>query len=180
MSKVITGKVRASYVSIFTPKSINGSEPKYGISLIIPKDNQEQIDKINKAIKDAVELGISEKWGGKRPPNLKSPLRDGDTDRPDDAAYANSYFVNATSSNAPGVVDRHRQPITDPQAVYSGCYVRASITFYPYNAGGNRGIACGLNNVQFWEDGESLGGRVSAEKDFNDGNDDENDDELPF
>lgn len=178
MSKVITGKVRASYVNIFTPKSINNSDPKYSISLIIPKDDALTLPQIRKAIENAVQQGIEEKWGGKRPPNMKNPLRDGDVERPDDPAYAGSYFVNCTSATAPGVVDRHRQPITNPADVYSGCYVRASVTFYPFNAGGNRGIAAGLNNVQFWEDGEPLGGRVSAERDFQDG--DEDDEEMPF
>ena len=93
-------------------------------------------------------------------------VRDGDIDRPDDPNYANAYFVNANSNERPGVVDRRRVPITDPLEVYSGCYVRASITFYPFNTNGNRGIACGLQNIQKWCDGEPLNGRVRAEDEF--------------
>ena len=68
-TKVITGKVRASFVHIFEPQSINGSEPKYSCSLIIPKSDTETIGKIKAAIEEAKQSGVS-KWGGKMPPNL--------------------------------------------------------------------------------------------------------------
>ena len=164
-NKVITGKVRASFVHIFEPKSVNGSDPKYSCSFIIPKSDTETIGKIKAAIEEAKQEGVP-KWGGKVPPNLKTPLRDGDVDRPDDSNYADSYFVNANSNEKPGVVDRKRVPITDPLEVYSGCFVRASLSMYPFNTNGNRGIACGLQNVQKWCDGEPLNGRVRAEDEF--------------
>jgi hypothetical protein len=56
--------------------------------------------------------------------------------------------------------------IIDPSEFYSGCFGRASVTFYPYNASGSKGIACGLNNIQKLEDGERLGGGSSAATDF--------------
>ena len=121
---------------------------------------------IKAAIDEAIQNGISGKWGGKRPPNLKLPLRDGDVDREEDEAYQDAYFVNATSLEKPGVVDRKRIPITDPLGVYSGCYVRASVNFYPFNVNGNKGVAAGLGNVQFWSDGEPLTSRVRAEDEF--------------
>ena len=175
-TKVITGKCRASFVHIFEPQSINGSEPKFSCSLIISKSDTETIGKIREAIEEAKQNGVS-KWGGKIPPNLKLPLRDGDIDRPDDPAYADSYFINASSQEKPGIVDRKRVPITDPLAVYSGCYIRASINFYPFNTNGSRGVAAGLANIQFWADGEPLNGRVRAEDEF-DTLDEEDDDFL--
>ncbi|MBU5439891.1 DUF2815 family protein [Tissierella sp. MSJ-40] len=165
MTKVITGKVRMSYANVFEPKSINGSDPKYSVSLIIPKDDKATIDKIKSAIEVAKQEGIS-KLGGKIPANLKTPLRDGDIDKPDDEAYANSYFVNANSTIRPGIVDENLQQIIDTTEFYSGCYGRASIVFYAYNANGSKGIACGLQNLQKLEDGEPLGGRSRAEDDF--------------
>ena len=165
-TKVITGKSRASFVHLFEPHSTNGSDPKYSVSLIIPKSDEETIGRIQGAIEEAVQAGIANKWGGKRPPNLKLPLRDGDEERPDDPAYADSYFINANSVERPGIVDRKRVPITDPTAIYSGCFIRASINFYPFNTNGNRGVGAGLGNVQFWEDGEPLNGRVRAEDEF--------------
>ena len=164
-TKVITGKVRASFVHIFEPQSVNGSDPRYSCSFIIPKSDTETIGKIREAVEQARQDGVT-KWGGKIPPNLKLPLRDGDIDRPDDPNYAGAWFINANSNERPGVVDRRRVPITDPLEVYSGCYVRASITFYPFNTNGNRGIACGLQNIQKWCDGEPLNGRVRAEDEF--------------
>ena len=176
-TKVITGKVRASFVHVFEPAAINGGEPKYSCSLIIPKSDTVTIGKIREAIELAKQEGVP-KWGGKIPPNLKLPLRDGDVDRPDDPAYENSYFINATSQEQPGIVDRKRVKITDPQAIYSGCYIRASINIYPFNANGNRGIAAGLSNIQFWEDGEPLNGRVRAEDEFDALDDEDTDDFL--
>ena len=164
-TKVITGKCRASYVHIFEPHSTNGSEPKYSISIIIPKSDAETIEKIRMAIEEAKQSGIS-KWNGKIPPNLKLPLRDGNEERPDDPAYADSYFINCNSVEKPGIVDRKRVPITDPTVIYSGCYIRVSINFYPFNTNGNRGVGAGLGNVQFWCDGDPLNGRVRAEDEF--------------
>ncbi|MBP0989344.1 MAG: DUF2815 family protein, partial [Oscillospiraceae bacterium] len=103
---------------------------------------------------------------------LKTPLRDGDAERPDDPAYANSYFVNANSITAPGVVDADRQPIIDTSEVYSGVYGRASINFYAYATKTAKGIACGLNNLMKVKDGEPLGGHSRAEDDFADIDDD--------
>lgn len=165
-TKIITGKCRASFVHIFEPQSINGSEPKYSISLIIPKSDTETIDRITEAIEEAVQSGITNKWSGKRPANIKLPLRDGDIERSEDPAYENAYFINANSTERPGIVDRKRVPISDPLTVYSGCYVRASINFYPFNTNGNRGIGAGLGNIQFWCDGDPLNGRVRAEDEF--------------
>jgi hypothetical protein len=165
VTKITTGKVRFSYANVHEPKSINGSDPKYSVSLIIPKSDKETLKKINTAIDAAKKEGLS-KLGGKIPANLKIPLRDGDLDRPDDEAYADSYFINANSTTKPGIVDRNRQHILDTTEFYSGCYGRASIVFYAYNANGNKGIAAGLQNLQKLEDGEPLGGRSRAEDDF--------------
>lgn len=170
-TKVITGvNTRWSYVNAWEPKSINGGAPKYSVSLIIPKSDTKTIDKIQAAIQAAYEEGQGKlKGNGKSVPALsvlKTPLRDGDAERPDDEAYADSYFVNANSGTAPGIVDADRNPIIDRSEVYSGVYGRASINFYAFNSNGNKGIACGLNNLQKIKDGEPLGGKSRAEYDF--------------
>ena len=170
-TKVITGPDTVfSYLNAWDPKSINGGTPKYSVSLIIPKSDTETVNKITAAIQAAYEEGESKlKGNGKSVPALstiKTPLRDGDLERPDDAAYANSYFVNANSNTAPGVVDANRQPIIERSELYSGVIGRASINFYAFNSNGNRGIACGLNNLQKLRDGQPLGGKSRAEEDF--------------
>ena len=170
-TKVITGvNTRWSYVNAWEPKSINGGAPKYSVSLIIPKSDTKTLEKIRAAIQAAYEEGQSKlKGNGRSVPALsalKTPLRDGDAERPDDEAYANSYFINANSGTAPGIVDADRNPILERSEVYSGVYGRASINFYAFNSNGNKGIACGLNNLQKIRDGESLGGKSRAEDDF--------------
>lgn len=170
-TKVITGvNTRWSYVNAWEPKSINGGAPKYSVSLIIPKSDTKTLEKIRAAIQAAYEEGQSKlKGSGRSVPALsalKTPLRDGDAERPDDEAYANSYFVNANSGTAPGIVDADRNPILERSEVYSGVYGRASINFYAFNSNGNKGIACGLNNLQKIRDGEPLGGKSRAEDDF--------------
>lgn len=170
-TKVITGvNTRWSYVNAWEPKSINGGAPKYSVSLIIPKSDTKTLEKIRAAIQAAYEEGQSKlKGNGRSVPALsalKTPLRDGDAERPDDEAYANSYFINANSGTAPGIVDADRNPILERSEVYSGVYGRASINFYAFNSNGNKGIACGLNNLQKIRDGEPLGGKSRAEDDF--------------
>ena len=170
-TKVITGvNTRWSYVNAWEPKSINGGAPKYSVSLIIPKSDTKTLEKIRAAIQAAYEEGQSKlKGNGRSVPALsalKTPLRDGDAERPDDEAYANSYFVNANSGTAPGIVDADRNPILERSEVYSGVYGRASINFYAFNSNGNKGIACGLNNLQKIRDGEPLSGKSRAEDDF--------------
>ena len=169
--KVITGpNTRWSYCNVWQPKSINGGTPKYSVSLIIPKSDTVTINKIKAAIEAAYKEGEAKlKGNGRSVPALsvlKTPLRDGDAERPDDEAYANAYFVNANSATAPGIVDADRQPILDRSEVYSGVYGRASINFYAFNSNGNKGIACGLNNLQKIRDGEPLGGESRPEDDF--------------
>ena len=181
--KVITGKdTRWSYCNVWEAKAINGGTPKFSVSLLIPKSDTVTVKKIKDAIEAAYREGEAKlKGNGKSVPALsviKTPLRDGDQERPDDPAYAGHYFLNANSTTAPGIVDADCQPILTRSEVYSGVYGRASISFYAFNSSGNRGIACGLNNLQKIRDGEPLGGRASAESDFSDFDDEDDDDFL--
>lgn len=165
-TKVVTGTVRLSYANVWEPKSINGGAEKYSVSLIIPKSDKKTIAAINAAVDAAIEEGLA-KFGGKKPKKaaIKLPLRDGDTER-DDEAYAGSYFVNANSQTPPQIVDQNVNPIMNRSEVYSGVYARVSINFYAFNSNGNKGVACGLGNIQKVRDGQPLGNRSTAEDDF--------------
>ena len=177
-TRAVIGPVRFSYLHVFEPwKGSDGkSEPKYSVSLIIPKDDTETLAKIKAALTAAFQAGISAKWNGVQPPKgtWRNPLRDGDIDRPADEAYKNYYFINATAKTQPGVVkinpagDPKYIKITDPDEIYSGCYGYASINFFAFNNAGNKGISAGLNNLLKTSDGEFLGGRSDAASDFND------------
>jgi len=165
-TKVTTGKVRLSYAHLFEAHAIEGNEPKFSVSVIIPKTETETLKAIKEAVEEAKAQGKS-KWGGKVPATLKTPLRDGDVERPDDDAYTNCYFLNASSKNKPGVVDQNVHPVLDATEVYSGCYGRLTINFYAFSASGNKGVAAGLGNVQKLAEGESLSGAFTrAENDF--------------
>lgn len=183
-TKVITGKRTVmSYLNVNEPKTpLGGGTPKYSVSLIIPKSDTATVEKIRAAIRAAYEEGQGKLRGsGKTVPaleSLKTPLRDGDKDRKGDEAYAGSWFVNANSTTKPGVVDADRNPILDSSELYSGIIGRASINFYAFNSNGNRGIACGLNNIQKLANGTPLGGHSRAEDDFADLDDDDDEDFL--
>lgn len=166
-TKVVTGmNTRLSYFHGWEPASINGGAEKYSVSVLIPKDDVATVNAINAAVDAAIEEGIS-KFGGKKPNKaaIKLPLRDGDVER-DDEAYKGHWFVNANSNTPPQIVDRAVKPILDRSEVYSGCYARVSLNFYAFNSNGNKGVACGLGNIQKVRDGEPLGGRTNASDDF--------------
>ena len=183
-TKVITGKnTIMSYLNVNEPKvPLGGGTPKYSVSLIIPKSDTVTVAKIRAAIQAAYEEGQSKlKGNSKFVPaleDIKTPLRDGDKDRKGDEAYQNSWFVNANSTTKPGVVDADRQPILDSSDLYSGIIGRASINFYAFNSSGNRGIACGLNNIQKLSDGTPLGGHSRAEDDFADLEEEEDEEDF--
>lgn len=173
-NRVVTGKeTRLSYVHVWEPTSINGGPERYSVSVLIPKSDKKTLDAISKAIDVAIEEGIG-RFGGKKPNKnaIKLPLRDGDVER-DDEAYKGHYFINANSKTAPQIVDKDVNPILDKDEVYSGCYARVSLSFYAFNSNGNKGVACGLGNIQKIKDGEPLGGRTTASDDFSSDEDDD-------
>jgi len=163
-TKFVTGKVRFSFVHVFEPaETLNGSL-KYSVSILIPKSDKDTVTRFNKAFEETKQANAAY-FGGSIPKMLKGGLRDGDAEK-DDPVYAGHYFINANSNEKPGIVDAELNPIMDKDEFYSGCYGRASLTLYPYDASGSKGIAAGLNNVQKLEDGEKFGGATSAAADF--------------
>ncbi len=167
---IVTGEVRLSYVNVFQPKAPqNGQgEPKYSVTVLVPKTDvstKQAIDAaIQQAINEAREKGIQ------LPPMPAIPIHDGDGRRQNGEEFGaeckGHWVFTASSKNKPEVVDANLQPIISPTAVYSGCYGRVSLRFYPYNSAGRKGIGCGLGNVQKLRDGELLGGGTTAKEDF--------------
>jgi hypothetical protein len=176
-NKVVFGPCRLSYTHVFNKYNPDdsGEDGKYMTNVLIPKTETETIEAIKGAIETAKKQAIVSKWGGKEPKKLDMPLRDGD--EKDDDVYADHFYVNAKSNTRPGIVDKDLTPIVDEEEIYSGVWAYVSVTFYGYDVSGNRGIACGLNNIKKFKDDDKLGGRVSAESDFADF-DDEDDDDL--
>ena len=183
-TKVTVGEVRLSYCHLFKPEAIaDGGEPKYSVSVIIPKSNTKLIAQIKQAVSAALQMGVASKFGGKMPTNWKNPLRDGDLEKSDDDSYAGCFFISASSKTKPGVVKRIKVngqnnlvEVTNEEDIYSGCYGFVSINFFPFSNAGNKGVGAGLNNVLKTREGEYLGGRSSAQTDFADVNLDSFDD----
>ena len=166
------GEVRFSYTAVFQPKkNDDGTPSKYGVCIIIPKEDTETVNLVKEAIDAAKQRGKLEKWGGKIPANVKSCLRDGDIDREDDEAFAGCYFLNASSRNKPGVKvleDGVVSDALDEEDFYSGCYGAVTLDFFPYESSGNKGVGAGQNNVIKTRDGDRLSGGRSADEDFAD------------
>lgn len=175
--KVRTGKVRASYAHFFEPYSMEEDQKKkYQVSAIIPKSDKETVRMIESAIKQAFDEG-KERYGKDfKGPKLSNPLRDGDTDRPDDPAYADSYFINCKNDRKPGLFDENGHKTDDPDVLYSGCYGSVIVEFYPFSKPANKGVAASLVGFMKLEDGEPLGGsngNVAADFDIEDTGDDD-------
>lgn len=171
-TSVRLGEVRFSYTAVFQPKkNDDGTPSKYGVCIIIPKEDTETVNLVKEAIDAAKQRGKMEKWGGKIPANVKSCLRDGDIDREDDEAFAGCYFLNASSRNKPGVKVLEAGVVSDAldeEDFYSGCYGAVTLDFFPYESSGNKGVGAGLNNVIKTRDGDRLSGGRSADEDFAD------------
>jgi hypothetical protein len=170
MGNIVTGKVRLSYVNVFKPKQDGVGAGKFSITLLIPKSDMATKALIDNAIAEC-RAASAPTFGGKIPPQLQMPIHDGDGLRQSGEPFGEEcrghWVMSASSLNQPGVVDAAVQPILNPSELYSGCYGRVSIRFYAYNKNGNRGIACGLGNVQKLADGEPLAaGMTTAESDF--------------
>jgi len=163
-NKFVTDKVRFSFVHVFEPAPTLNGALKYSVSILIPKTDKETVARFNKVFEETKQANAAF-FGGSIPKMLKGGLRDGDAEK-DDPIYAGHYFINANSNEKPGIFDADSNPILDKSDFYSGCYGRASITLYAYDASGSKGIAAGLNAVMKTEDGEKLGGVSNSAADF--------------
>lgn len=170
MSNVVTGKVRFSYVHVFEPHTTLSGDEKYSITLLIPKSDIDTYNRIMTEIEKTINENLTSKFGGVRPTNLRLPLYDGDGLRTNGEEFGEeckgNWVITAKSNDAPEIVDAQCNPIISKNEFYSGCYGRASIRFFAFNATGNKGIGCGLGNLQKLEDGQSLNGRTTASEDF--------------
>ena len=170
-TKVLTNEVRFSYAHLFEPWAAAGAEPKYSVSILIPKTDTETYGVLEKAIENAIEDGV-EKFGKGFKGKIHKPIHDGDLEKPDDPNYKGMWYVNCSNKLAPQVVDAACNRIEDPEAAYSGCYGRITVNMYPYSVSGSQGISASLQNVQVLREGPRLGGsRASAAADFGDAGD---------
>lgn len=170
--KVLTGEVRLSYANLTTPRAAQqGGEPKYSVTLLIPKSDAATKADIDAAIQAAANEALAKVWNGARPPMLKVPIYDGDGVRPSGVPFGDEckghWVMTASTKNKPQVVgiDNINCELS-PADIYSGMYGRVTVRFFGYSNSGNKGIGCGLGNVLKTRDGEPLAGQASAASDF--------------
>lgn len=170
-TKVLTGVVRLSYANLVTPREgQNGGDPKYSVTLLIPKSDTATKADIEASMKAAYEEGVSKKWGGAHP-QMKQILWDGDGLRQSGLPFGEEckghWVITASSKQKPQVVgiDNVNCELA-PSDIYSGMYARVTINFFPYDTAGSKGVGCGLGNVMKTADGEPLSGGASAASDF--------------
>lgn len=150
---------RLSYAHLFTPRAMDGGDPKYQATLLIDKKDTQAVQLLNEAVEAAKKLFV-EKFG-KISGKLKTTVYDGDEEFPDDENCAGMLVVRSSSKKQPGlkVLDSGMMvDALDESDLYSGCYAAVEINMFPYNAPSSKGISAGLNNVLKLEDGERLGG----------------------
>ena len=170
-TKVLTGEVRLSYVNLTPPRAPQqGGDPKYSVTLLIPKTDAATIANINASIKAAYDDGVSKKWGGAHP-TPKQIVHDGDGLRPSGLPFGDEckghWVLTASTKNKPQVVGIDNLDCElSPSDIYSGMYARVTINFFAYDTAGSKGVGCGLGNVLKTRDGEALAGGASAASDF--------------
>lgn len=173
---VTLGEARLSYCNVFRPappfNNPNG-EPKFSVTILVPKSNLQAKAVIDAAVNTAMEQGVSKCWGGVRPPMPAICVHDGDGPRPSDGQTfgpeCKGHWVFTASSKVdrpPFVVDLNVQPIVQQSEIYSGVYGNVNVTFFAYANSGKKGVGCGLNGIQKTRDGEPLGNTVTAQDAF--------------
>lgn len=170
--KVLTGEARLSYVNVVTPRAAQqGGEPKYSVTLLIPKSDVATKADIDASIQAAAQEAVSKVWGGVRPPQIRVPIYDGDGVRPSGVPFGEEcrghWVITASTKLKPQVVGMDSINVElAPSDIYSGMYGRATIRFFGYSNSGNKGVGCGLGNIMKTRDGEPLAGTASAASDF--------------
>lgn len=181
--KVVTKKVRLGYPSLFEAKANKPTDaPKFSVEILIPKTDTVTIEKIIAAQNLAARSERGKKVFGDNPPTYGSPklskkivntLRDGDDPDENDGhpERTGHWFMGARAqaTRKPGVVGPDRQPVTDESMVYGGVFARVSMSAFPFDNDGAKGVSFGLNSVQVLGYGEPFGApRENAEEVFDD------------
>ncbi len=173
-TKVLTGEVRLSYAHLSEPYANPknpGAEPKYSVTMLIPKTDTATKADIDASMKAAYEDAVTNDWKGARPQLRNALIYDGDGVRNDGTPFGpeckGHWVMTANSKRKPQVVHiSNLKAELAPQDIYSGMYARVTVNFFAFSVNGNRGIGCGLGNVLKIRDGEPLSGGASAASDF--------------
>lgn len=176
-TRIVLKNVRLSYVSLTTPKESereDGSKVmKYSVQILMPKTgkyakaNEALLDNAIAAAKEKGKTKLANK-NGIIPASLKTCKRDGDEDETyaGEKIYEGMWVVNASNPKKPGLVDVQLQPIMDEEEIYSGIWAYVSINVAAFTTDKSKGITAYINNVMKLRNDERLDGAISAEKEF--------------
>lgn len=181
-TKIVVGPVRLTYCYIGIPYE-DGDSLNYKTGILVPKEETEAVKTIQAAIQAAEEQALSTTWGGKKPKDYTSPLKE------EDDHYSLTVRSYPKNGQAPKVEVQDRRGNTirwvknnagtyvleDDQLLYSGVWVFISFVFFGYNTNGNKGVSARLENVRFERNDAPLGGET-ANSDFGEAAADDDDD----
>ena len=157
--------VRIAFPHLFVAtKFQDAGEAKFRANFILSKDHP-QFMEVQKAILSAAQGAWGEKAKAKLAAIKNNPQkfcwRDGDT-KPDTEGFPGNFFISASSTVRPTVVDRDRSQLTAEEGrPYGGCYVNAIVDLYASSKYGDA-ISAGLKGVQFLRDGDAFSGSAPA------------------
>ena len=152
MKEIITPEFRVSYPNLFEPRGFDGSKPKYSVVMLFDKTTD-----ISELKKLAQEVVLEKYPDGNVPKGLHNPFRDGDEEKGHIDGYSNVIFVRAATERRPHVYDRNLKDIMDTEDIYAGCYARAKVNPYWFDAKVKKGITFGLISIQKTRDGDRFG-----------------------
>lgn len=185
--------VRFSYLHVFKPHlNTESNKTEYSTQILIPKDNVEDKAALDKAY--AEQVAAYKVKDGEPGPKFHNPIKDGDklTDKKGKPKPIPGFWVVGAKKQAtdkdgqpeppPGVVGTERNavgellPLTSAQ-IKSGDWGRVSINQMFFTKG-DSGVGVYLNNLQKTRTGEPLGSRKSANDEFGDYEDEDEEDPL--
>lgn len=158
---ILTPKARMSYPNLLEARAMEGAEPKYSVSLLVPPSADLTL------LKQAALKCAKEKWGENMPKSLKSPFLDAEEKGEGKEGYEAGWaLLRPSTKQKPGVVDARGANITDEGDIYPGRWCVASLRPFAYDVNGNKGVSFGLQNVQVLDHDDPIGGRSRPDDDF--------------
>jgi hypothetical protein len=187
--RFMTPVFRGSFLHLIKPQlpQDGKGDPKFGLSAIWTPSEFSGADKkrwavVNKALSDEAQARFKKPLKD-LPANIKRGIRNGNEKEGMEGYGEGKFFTSLTTKMRPGIVDVDRETVIHPDEdnmdlVYPGAFFRATVVAYSYDMGGGKGVALGLMNLMKVKDGDRLDSRTTANDDFADFEDEEDDNLL--
>ena len=156
--RLTTPEFRGSFVNLLKPRSFGDGDPKYTVTLVLPRT-----DPFWEKLERAIDKAAKKKFGT-IPSNFHSPIRSGK--ELDLEEFRGMDFARLQSNEKPGVVDKNGNVLIERGEVYSGAWYRARIKPYAWEFGKKRGVSIQVDNVLKVKDDDAFSGKADAASDF--------------